>query len=274
MAIISLTIGAYSNGEILAEEVSQGVGARCVSREVLLEASRTYNVPETKISQVFEKTPNFWERMTESRRTFLVYIQATLAEWAKSDALIYYGHAGQELLRKVPHVLRVRVDVPLENRIKNVIAETDHTSEQARRLLAHLDDDRSKRLRYFFNSDWRDISLYDMVMNTEKLQLEDVKQIILDTVRRPQFQLTDEKRVGFNDFLVKCRIYALLASALVGRLSLITVTVNDGVVTLSGTLTSHEAMIDQFVLQIQALEGVRQVNNEIMVGVIYHEWNV
>ncbi|MCH8856330.1 MAG: BON domain-containing protein, partial [Proteobacteria bacterium] len=77
-----------------------------------------------------------------------------------------------------------------------------------------------------------------------------------------------------NDFLLKCRIYALLASALVGRLSLISVTVNDGVVTLSGTLTSHEAMIDQFVSQIQELEGVRQVNNEIMVGVIYHEWNV
>ena len=61
--------------------------------------------------------------------------------------------------------------------------------------------------------------------------------------------------------------------ALLG-LSLIGVSVTDGVVTLQGTLTSHETMIEQMVEDISAMSGVTNVNNEIVVGLVYHEWNV
>ena len=46
------------------------------------------------------------------------------------------------------------------------------------------------------------------------------------------------------------------------------------VVTLQGTLTSNEALIEELVEQINAMEGVKQVNNEIVVGLVYQEWNV
>lgn len=274
MAIVSLTVGVHSGGEALAEEIARALGARCVSREVLLEAARTFNVPESKISQVFESTPTFWERMTESRRTFLAYIQATLAEWSREDKLIYHGNAGQQLLRGVPHVLRVRVDVPMAQRVRSAVAETALSNEQAQRMIEQYDDDRSKRLRYFFNTDWKDISLYDVVVNIERLTMQDATELILDLANRPQFRLTPEKEGPFRDYLLKSKIYALLAGALVGRLSLINLGVSEGAVTLGGTLTSHESTLDHLVEQIQSLPGVARVDNQIVVGVVYHEWNV
>jgi len=274
MAIVSLTIGVHSGAERIAEEVAKALGARCVSREVLLEAAKTYNVPEDKINQVFERTPSFWERMTESRRTFMAYIQATLAEWAKEDRLVYHGNAGQEILREVPHVLRVRIDVPIRKRARHAAEIMGVPEDQARRFIEQADDDRAKRLRYFYNADWKDISLYDIVINLDKLTLTDAKELILNMVKRPQYQLTADKQGLFQDYLLKSRIYALLAGALVGRLSLIGVSVQSGVVTLSGTITSHEATLDQLVKQIETMDGVKQVNSEIVVGVVYHEWNV
>jgi cytidylate kinase len=274
MAIVSLTIGIHSGGDQIAEDLAKALGARCVSREVLLEAAKTYNVPEEKISQVFERTPSFWERMTESRRTFLAYIQAILADWAKEDRLVYHGNAGQEMLREVPHVLRVRIDVPMPQRVRIAAQALQTDPEQARRAIEQADDERAKRLRYFFNADWKDISLYDLVLNTEKLTLADARDLILLAAKLPRFQLTPERRPAFQDYLLKSRIYAMLASALVGRLSLVGVAVQSGVVTLSGTLTSHESALDALVQQIQGLPGVKQVNNEIVVGVVYHEWNV
>ena len=239
--------------------MAKSLGARCVSREVLLEAAKTYNVPEDKISQVFERTPSFWERMTESRRTFLAYIQAILADWAKEDRLVYHGNAGQEMLREVPHVLRVRIDAPMAQRVRSACQALKIDAEPARRLIEQADDDRAKRLRYFFNADWKDISLYDLVINTEKLTLGDTRDLILHATKLPRFQLTPERREAFQDFLLKSRIYAMLASALVGRLSLVAVHVESGVVTLGGTLTSHESTLDQLVQQIQAIPGVKQV---------------
>ncbi|MCZ6532940.1 MAG: cytidylate kinase family protein [SAR324 cluster bacterium] len=274
MAVITITRGLHSGGEEIAESVAESLGARCVSSEVLGEAARNYNVPETKVSEVFETSPSFWERMTESRRTYVAYVQATLAEWSQDDNLVYHGNAGQELLREVPHVLKVRLLYPIPYRVRRIMDQFGQTQEQAERFVEHIDDERTKRTRYMFSADWRDPSRYDIMLRMEKIPKECAGSIILDLAARPEFRLNDEKRVKFQDFIIKARTYALLASTVVGRLSLISVTVNEGVVTLEGTLTSHEAMIDQIVEEVERLEGVKHVNNEIIVGLVYHEWNV
>jgi len=274
MAIITITRGLHSGGEEIAENVAQALGARCVSGEVLAEAAKTYNVPEEKISQVFEKSPSFWERMTESRRIYVAYVQATLADWARDDNLVYHGNAGQELLREVPHALKVRLMFPVERRVRRIMEQFGHERERAERMVEQIDEERTKRTRYMFNSDWRDPSRYDMVLRLERIRPEDAQRLIIDLSAQAPFRLDDEKRGRFDDFLLKSRVQALLAGALVGRLSLIDVIVRDGVVTLQGTLTSHEAMIEQVVGQIEKLDGVRRVNNEIVVGLVYHEWNV
>lgn len=274
MAIITITRGMHSGGEIVAENIAKALGARCVSSEVLLEAAKNYNVPEDKMLQVFEKTPSFWERMTESRRIHLAYIQATLADWAQGDSLVYHGNAGQELLRDVPHVLKIRLLYPLEVRVQRIMEQFNFSQEQARRFVEQIDEDRTKRMRYFFNADWRDPSRYDLFIRMERISPKIAEKIILELLEQPEFQLTEEKASAFNDFLIKNRIFATLAGAMVGRLSLISVSVQQGVVTLQGTLTSNEALVEEVVERIKALDGVRQVNNEIVVGLVYQEWNV
>jgi len=274
MPIITITRGLYSGGEGIAEAVAADLGARCVSGEVLIEAAKNYNIPESKISQVFEKTPSFWERMTESRRTYLAYIQATLAEWAAEGNLVYHGNAGQELLREVPHVLKVRLLFPPAQRVRAIMEQFGQSREEAERYVQQIDEDRTRRMRYLFNQDWRDGSRYDLWIRMERITPDHAKRIIVDVARQPEFTVTEDRQRVFHDFLLKCRIYALLANVLVGRLSLITVTVQDGVVTLEGTLTSHETAIEQLVVEIEKLEGVKEVHNEIVVGLVYHEWNV
>ncbi|HEX9844466.1 MAG TPA: cytidylate kinase family protein [bacterium] len=274
MAIITITRGLHSGGETVATEVAKALGARCVSSEVLLEAAKTFKVPEEKMLQVFEKTPSFWERMTESRRIHLAYVQATLAEWAKDDSLVYHGNAGQELLREVPHVLKVRLLYPIEDRVRRIMEQFNYSHDQATRFVEQIDDDRTRRMRYFYNADWRDPSRYDLCIRMEHISPKVAQQLVLELTKQPEFRLSEEKAGPFQDFLIKCRIYALLAGAMVGRLSLISVGVQVGVVTLQGTLTSNEALIEELVEQIKAMEGVRQVNNEIVVGLVYQEWNV
>ena len=274
MAIVTITRGLHSGGEIVAEKVAEALGARCVSSEVLLEAARKYNVPEDKMLQVFEKTPSFWERMTESRRIHLAYIQATLADWAGEDSVVYHGNAGQELLREVPHALKIRLLYPIETRVQRIMEQFNYSQDQARRFVEQIDEDRTKRMRYFFNADWRDPSRYDLLIRMERISAKVAQNMIVDLTRQPEFQLTEEKTPAFKDFLLKNRIYAELANAMVGRLSLISVSVQKGIVTMQGTLTSNEALVEEVVERIRSMEGVLQVNNEIVVGLVYQEWNV
>jgi cytidylate kinase len=274
MAIVTITRGQHSGGEEVAQAIAEKLGARCVSQEVLREAARKYGVPEDKVEGAFEKSPTFWERMTESRRVYVAYVQATLADWAKDDNLVYHGNAGQELLREVPHVLKVRLMYPIAARIATIMQKFKYTREQAARYVEQIDDERTKRTRYLYNADWRESRGYDVTFNIDRLTSQHVIDAILRLVEQPEFTLGEAKAPAFNDFLVKTRVYALLANSLVGRLSLVSVTVNGGIVKLEGTLTSNEEVVEELVGQVRRLEGVKGVDNQIVVGLVYQEWNV
>jgi cytidylate kinase len=274
MAIVTITRGMHSGGEEVAQAIADSLGARCVSSELLRETAKKYGVPEEKVEGVFEKTPTFWERMTESRRIYLAYVQATLAEWAKDDKLVYHGNAGQELLRDVPHVLKIRLMYPIEARIQTIMERFKYTHDRAARYVEQIDEERTKRTRYLYNADWRSSRSYDITFNIDRLTSQHVIDMILNLVKQPQFTLDESKVPAFNDFLIKTRVYALLASSLVGRLSLITVTVKHGIVKLEGTLTSNEEVVAEMVDQIRRLDGVKNVDNQIVVGLVYQEWNV
>ncbi|MDH5751659.1 MAG: cytidylate kinase family protein [Deltaproteobacteria bacterium] len=274
MGIISITREMYSGGVEIAEEVARRLGSRCVSRELLLEAAKTYKVPEDKMLQVFETSPGFWERMTESRRIHLAYVQATLAEMAKENNLVYHGHAGQELFHDPPHVLKALLISPREERVKKVMDQYNQDEIRAGDILDRVDEERTRRVRYFFNSDWRDTSRYDLVMNLGRIKSENVVQVLIDLAAKEEFQFTEQVKGPFEDYLIKSRVNALLAGAMVGRLSLINVQVQEGVVTLRGSITSNEHLVNELVDQMKQMEGVRQVKNEVMVGLVYQEWNV
>jgi hypothetical protein len=54
---ITIYQGASGEGQELAETVAQALGYCCVGREVLVEASQRYLIPEAKLNAVFEKGP-------------------------------------------------------------------------------------------------------------------------------------------------------------------------------------------------------------------------
>lgn len=274
MAIITLTRGQHSGGEAVAQTIADKLGARCVSVEVLREAARKYGIPETKVAGAMETSPSFWERMTESRRIYVAYVRATLAEWAKDDNLVYHGNAGPELVRGVPHALKIRLMYPIETRIQTIMQKMSLTHEKAARYVAQIDDQRTKRTQLLYSMDWRDPRRYNITFNIDQLTARHAIDIVLGLVREPEFTLTADKTGAFNDFLVKARIEALLATSLGGELGRVTATVNDGVVKLSGMLSSSEEAVDDMVASMQRLEGVKSVDNQIAVGLLNEDWNI
>ena len=76
MPIITIYQGASGEGQELAEAVAQALGYRCVGREVLVEASRRYGIPEAKLNEIVEKGPHWWERLLQDLRPYRTALQA------------------------------------------------------------------------------------------------------------------------------------------------------------------------------------------------------
>ena len=131
MPIITISRGAFSGGKALAERVASVLGYRCVSREVLIEASQRYGIPEAKFTEILETAPHWWERWLESLRLYRIVLQAAMCEVAQGGNLVYHGHGGQELFPGIRHVLKVHLTAPMTFRIDQVQARQDLSAAAA-----------------------------------------------------------------------------------------------------------------------------------------------
>src|SRR5208283_580697 len=85
MAIITISRGSYSKGKEVAEKVAQKLGYQCYAREVILEASKEFNIPEIKLVKAVHDAPSILERFSYGKEKFIAYFQAALLKCLVRD---------------------------------------------------------------------------------------------------------------------------------------------------------------------------------------------
>jgi cytidylate kinase len=210
MPIITIYQGASGEGQELAETVAEALDSRCVGREVLVEASRRYGIPEAKLNDIVEKGQHWWERLLQDLRPYRIALQATLCELAHDGKLVYHGHLGHELLSGIGHVLKVLLTAPIEFRIEQVRARQSLTDVAARHYIEEVDKARSRRLMAMFGTDWRDPNRYDLILNMGKMSREGAKRVILEAAKLEEYQPTPSSNQAFNDLALGSRVHATL----------------------------------------------------------------
>lgn len=264
MSIITISRGTASGGQALAERAAAKLGWPCLSNEVIVEAARRYNVPEPELVKAFEKAPTFWEKLTASRRVYLTFVQAAMCEYAERGNLVYHGHAGHALLPGIHHVLKVRLVAPLDYRIRAVMERDPRLDRKgAMRYIDHVDDERTSRMRYLFDVDWRDPYQYDLVLSLDKLTVESACDLVIQAVQWEQFQPTDASRRALHHLALSSRIRAALDAHPQLSPYDIGVDVEDGVVTLSGVLPTDDTIRRVITIAEQA-SGVKHVINQLV----------
>ena len=210
MPIITIYQGASGEGQELAEAVAQALGYRCVGREVLVEASRRYGIPEAKLNEIVEKGPHWWERLMQDLRPYRIALQAAFCELAHDGKVVYHGHLGHELLPGVGHVLKVLLTAPIEFRIQQTRVRQNLTGVAARHYIEEVDKARSRRLMAMFGTDWRDPNRYDLILNMGKMSREGARRVILEAAKLEEYQPSPASTQAFNDLALGSRVYAAL----------------------------------------------------------------
>lgn len=258
MSIITITHSAFGGGRALAERVAAILDNPCVSREVLIEASHRFGIPEAKFSEVLESEPRWWERWLESLRLYRIILQAAMCEVAQGGKLVYHGRAGQELFPGVRHVLKVYLNAPLEYRVEQVKARKGLDEAAARKYLEEVDRVRGRRIRALFGVDWRDVTRYDLAVNLSRMSLETAARLVVKAVQREEFQPSPESEQAFQNLTISARVQAALVVAPKTRNLAINVRVEKGEVQVSGILAQSE--LEQTIVEIvKKVPGVTKV---------------
>jgi hypothetical protein len=210
MSIVTISRGSYSRGKKVAEKLAEALNYECISREIILEASEHFNIPELKLIRAIHDAPTILDRFSYGRERFIAFFRATLLTHLQRDNVVFHGLAGHFFLHQFPHVLKVRILANLENRIEEEMARENIPADQARKILVNDDAERRKWGMQVFGHDTWNSMLYDMVLHIDNMNEDEAVSIILHALKQPCFQSTDDSRQLMDDQVLAARVEAAL----------------------------------------------------------------
>ena len=258
MAIITISRGSYSRGKEVAEKVARKLGYECISRDILLEASEEFNIPEIRLVRALHDSPSVLERFTHGRERYVSYIRKALLQHVQKDNVVYHGLAGHYFLLNIPHVFKIRIIADMAVRVKEEIRRENISEEKALYFLKKDDDERRKWGLRIYGIDTWDSRLYDMVLHIKTLTVEDAAEIICQVARKPVFETTPESQKIVNDSLLSAKVHA----ALVKMAPMVRVTADDGVVSIGNTeapLNAKNDVFNEIKRVAEKVDGVKEV---------------
>ncbi len=210
MSIITISRGSHSRGKEIAEKVANKLGYKCIAREVLIDASANYNIPEVKLLRAIADPPSFFDRFTGVKEKYIAYIESELLKHLKQDNIVYHGFAGHFFVKDISHVLKVRIIADIKDRAK-IVMERDKISEkEAHQFLKKIDSQRKKWSKTLYGIDVADPILYDIVLNIKNITVDRAVDVICKAVKLKQFQTTPESQKAIEDLSLSSQVKAAL----------------------------------------------------------------
>ncbi len=259
MSVITISRGSFSGGKILAECLAGKLGYRLIDRDVIVERAAAYSVSQNDIREAMERPPGFLDRFNHKRYRYLALVQAALAEEVRPGRVIYHGLAGHLLLRGGHPILRTRIVAPMEFRIRMVQERLKYSRASAIAHIKKVDEDRRKWVQFLYGVDWRDPSLYDVVINLEYMTIDEASCMISSLIIDRRFEFTPECQQTMDDLALASRVRADLATHPSTSDLELEVTARNGVIAIRGKLSTLEQV--RAVRRVAtAADGVRSMN--------------
>lgn len=257
MPIITISRGSYSKGKEIAEKLASRLNYECISRDILIETSEQFNIPEVKLIRALHDAPSILDRFTHGKEKYVAYIKKALLEHVSKGNIVYHGLAGQFFLQGISHVMKVRIISNFNDRIMEEMKRENIAEAKARQILIKDDEERRKWGHHLYGIDAFDAKLYDLVLHIDNLSVDDAVSILGHVAEYPCFKLTANSERAFADLLLAARAESIL----IEKFPAVKVTAKDGVVHVHfhNSYSDSSKVNEQVIDLLKELEGVKGV---------------
>jgi len=255
-----------SGGSLIAEKVSQGLQLELYDDLRFNDAARNLGISPEEQANLHEKPPGFWGQIwTQKPDIYIDLMESVVYQLARGGHGVIIGHAGQVLLSDFSCALHVLILAPDMNRILRIMNEQGLSWKSAEKLIRKADHEKQGFFRFAFHKDLNDPSLYDLVLNTAKLDEDAAAQIIMEAARSGKVQeCTHDALDAIERLGLAKRVEAVLLRDTLSLERFQVEVPQNGVVQISGLSYSEEdkeALLDA----VKAVKGVQEVRADVAV---------
>lgn len=177
--VITISSEPGSGGRVIARGLAKRLGIDLFDRNIVKEIAESARISgaviETMEKDRLSGIKDFISSLVNDRYlwpgVYLDHLMKVVAAIASHGNAIIVGR-GANFLIPAEDRLSIRVISPLDTRVNNVAKEFGVTREEAKRRVINRENRRSAFIRQSFNADVADPRNYDLVVNTQKLDMD------------------------------------------------------------------------------------------------------
>lgn len=273
MFVIAISRGSLSAASKLAEGLSEKLGATVITREEVIKVAEQYGLHETGLRQkdiLEQRPPGFWEKYSDARRHYMACFKAALFDFVMKGSIIYHGNLAHILLDDIPFVLRVRVNAPVEDRVKVLMDEEGLTRDEAAARIHEMDQQRKRWTQFLYDAEIRDPISFDLVLNIGKMTIKDGIDLVAAEAQKPQFQSSEEymKTVRDIHLAAVAETYLMRFPGTYGLDLEVSADSGSGKVTVSGRIATGDikALEEDIYSALSGADVIKNIEIQLNVG--------
>ncbi len=268
MPVIAMTREMGSLGKDVARGLAKRLGLEMVQHELVSTVADKLKVKESAVSRYLEGNSTRVERGGISDNRLSLFTAEEILQVAGRGNVLVRGWGAAYVLKDIPHVLSVRICAPVEFRARVLMARIGITDfDNAMREIENNDAAHARTMRRLFRVNWEDPTLYDLVLNRQRLSADGCIDVIAHTLDQKSYKETAESRQILEMKTIEARIYsALKCNDATNRPSPyfeVKLAPGSGNVLLTGVDPDDEFRLEAGRV-VAGVQGVNRVTNDLM----------
>ena len=269
MPLVAMTREMGSLGKDVAAAISARLGKPVIHHEIIDHLANKMRLRKSHVIRFLDGKANMWERLTTDQTSLAIFTaDETLALAESDDVAVIRGWGSAHLLRPVRHVICVRVCAPLKVRVRRMMERinTDDEDFVTNEIKLSEEAHAAITLRHF-GVNWQDSEQYDLVLNTERVSVDECADEVMTLITKPQFRETSQSRQMLKNLALESHVRAALrADQRTGKMQ-ISVVVDDGDAILSGIVDRSDDPLNA--AEVAAgVAGVNSISNHLKVATL------
>jgi cytidylate kinase len=264
MALITMTSSIGCEAEEIGRLVAEKLKLEFYDDRRIEEEAGKLSISPEELKGFDEKTPGLLNRLFGQKpEIYLNLMQSLVYQLSSSGNAILLGHGAPWLLQDFGCALHARIYASNAARIQRLVELHGMSLQAAEKLIQKDDTQRSGFFQYAFRVDWNDSSLYDLMINRDKVDKDLAVKIIVEAAQSEGIKACNLTALDTMERLsLEKRVEAALLRAKISLRELNVEVIETGVVQLSGWLSPFVSKTGLEEI-VRGVKGVSEVKLDI-----------
>lgn len=198
--VVTVSRDFGSMGKEVAQLLADTLEVRCCDRSILQEVARRAHVDEELVSALDEHISNikdhWWQHLqhkdTFSYEDYYHHLVKTVLSISRSGGVIV-GRGANHILGEAK-AFRVRISGSEAQCARRIAEREQITSEESTKKVREINQERAEYIKVLYDKDINDNSSYDLILNSDRYDIAQMVEMILDAMEKAGYDLPADVR--------------------------------------------------------------------------------